>query len=154
MTRKVSRQGRKIDDRTREKIKAHYASCGNASETARKFGVARSTVVKISKENNDEFAELRRRKRKEYVDEAWKVIHLYMEHVQDPKVVKRTSARDSAILIGTLHDKMLKEKELQLKREEIDLRRREIEEPSESRVVIVNNKEAMRKALEDGSQDS
>lgn len=149
MSRKTTRQGQRINDKKREEIRAYYASCGNKSETARKFNVAVSSVHKIVNEKADDVEELRKQKKKEYIDEAWKVINLYMEHVQDPKVIKRTSARDSAILIGTLHDKMLKEKELQLKREELELKRQELEEPTENRVIIVNDKEAMRKALED-----
>jgi len=62
-----------------------------------------------------------------------------MEHVQDPKVIQRTSARDSAILIGTLHDKMLKAKELELKQQELELKRKEIESPQVSRVIIVDD---------------
>src|SRR5690554_2439658 len=138
MAKTRSRQGSKIDDKTREEIFAYYASCGNMNKTAKHFGVSWSTVKRIA-ESRDDLSEVREQKKAQWIDEAWKTIGLYMKHVQDPKVVKRTSARDSAILIGTLHDKMLKEKELKLKQQEIELKRKEIEEPQTSRVVIVDD---------------
>ena len=140
-------RGKKIDDKTREQIRAYYASCGNKSETARKFKVSVSTVHAIVEEKKDEVEKLRKHKKEQWVEEAWKTINLYMKHVQDEKVIRKTSARDSAILIGTLHDKMIKTQELELKKQEIELKRRESENPTESRVVIVEDKESMRKAL-------
>jgi len=62
-----------------------------------------------------------------------------MKHVQDPKIIQKTSARDSAILIGTLHDKILKVQELELKRQELELKKQEIEQPNDVRVVIVDD---------------
>jgi len=135
----MAQRGKKLDDRTREYIRAYYAQCGNMRETARKFGVSPNTVKRIVDEQNDEVAKLRTQKKEQWIEEAWRTIHLYMEHVQDPKVVKRTSARDSAILIGTLHDKMLKAQELELKRQELELKRQEIEQPQTSRVIIVDD---------------
>ena len=140
-------RGKKLDDKTREEIRAYYAQCGNASETARKFNVSRSTVINLRDEKKDEFEQLRHHKKEQWINEAWNTINLYMNHVQDKEVIQKTNARDSAILIGTLHDKMLKAKELDLKREELDLKRKEVEEPQDQRVVIVNDKEAMRKEL-------
>src|SRR5690554_3529807 len=148
----MAQRGKKLDDRTREFIRAHYAECGNMRETARKFGVSPNTVKRIVDEQKDEVAKLRTQKKEQWIEEAWRTIYLYMEHVQDPKVVKKTSARDSAILIGTLHDKMLKAQELELKRQELELKRQEIETPTENRVVIINDVDEMRKALE--SDDS
>jgi len=132
-------RGKKLDDRTREHIRAFYASCGNIRETARKFGVSPSTVKRYIDEQKDEVEQLRTQKKEQWIEEAWKTINLYMEHVQDPKVIQRTSARDSAILIGTLHDKMLKAKELELKQQELELKRKEIESPQVSRVIIVDD---------------
>jgi hypothetical protein len=148
-------QGKKLDDKTREEIKAFYASCGNMNETARKFKVSVSTVHKIVTEEKDEVERLRIQKKQEWIEEAWKTINLYMQHVQDPKVIARTSARDSAILIGTLHDKMLKAQELELKRQELELKRKELEEATDTttRVVIVNDVDEMRKVLHERSQN-
>ena len=150
----MAKPGQKLDDRTREQIRAFYASCGNMRETARKFGVSPSTVKRIVDEKQDEVAQLRTQKKAEWIEEAWRTIGLYMERLQDPKVVERTSARDSVIVVGTLQDKILKARELDLKQQEIDLKRQEVETPSENRVVIINDVDEMRKALEEDDSDN
>lgn len=132
-------RGKKIDDQTREKIRAFYASCGNMNETARHFKVSPSTIKRIVDDQKDEVEKLRIEKKKGWIEEAWKTINLYMKHVQDPKIIQKTSARDSAILIGTLHDKILKAQELELKRQELELKKQEIEQPNDVRVVIVDD---------------
>ena len=144
----MARRGQKLDDRTREHIRAHYAQSGNMSETARQFGVSPNTVRNIVNEKKDEVEKLRKLKKAEWIEEAWRTIGLYMERLQDPKVVERTSARDSVIVVGTLQDKILKARELDLKQQEIDLKRQEVEAPTENRVVIINDVDEMRKALE------
>lgn len=146
-------RGKKIDDKKREQIRAHYASCGNQRETARRFGVSPTTVKRLVDDKKDDVEQLRTHKKKQWVNEAWKTIGLYMDHVQDEKVIKRTSARDSAILIGTLHDKILKQRELEIKQQEVDLKKQEVENPAENRVVIVNDKDAMRKAMQDADRN-
>jgi IS30 family transposase len=148
-------RGKKLDDKTREEIKAFYASCGNMRETARHFGVSPNTVMRIVNDEKDEVAQLRTQKKQQWIEEAWRTINLYMQHVQDPKVIAKTSARDSAILIGTLHDKMLKAQELELKRQELELKRKELEEATDTttRVVIVNDIDEMRKVLDERSKN-
>ena len=135
----MAKKGQKLSDKQREEIRAYYASCGNQNRTAREFGVSPSTVRLIIHEKKDEVEKIRTSKKEQWVSEAWATINKYMEHVQSEDVINRTNARDSAILIGTLHDKMLKSKELEIKREELKLKRKEIETPSESRVVIVDD---------------
>ncbi len=120
-------QGKKLTDKKKDQIKAYLLECGNVRQTARHFNVAEATVRKI-RDEKDDFAELHAQKRNDWVNEAWKTINMYVQHVQKDEVVNRTSARDSAILIGTLHDKMIKSDELAIKREEIELKRQEIEE--------------------------
>lgn len=127
----MARRGQKIDDKLREEIRAYFASCGNKKETARKFGVSDSTVRKVVSES-DEFAELRAQKKREHIEKAWAIINTYMDRVLDPEVVERTNARDSAIVMGTLWDKINKEKELGLKQEELTLRRLELEKAEET----------------------
>ncbi|WP_121605319.1 hypothetical protein [Virgibacillus sp. Bac332] len=119
-------QGKKISDKKRSQIKAHLLECGNVRQTARKFKVAEGTVRKI-RDESDDFAELHAHKKEQWINEAWKTINMYIEHVQTDKVIQKTGARDSAILIGTLHDKMIKNTELELKREELNLKRQELE---------------------------
>jgi Stage III sporulation protein D len=149
-------RAKKIDDKLKEEIKAHYASCGVMNQTAKAFNVSVSTVHKIVTEEKDEVESLRKQKKQQWIEEAWKTINLYMQHVQDPKVIAKTSARDSAILIGTLHDKMLKAQELELKRQELELKRKEIEEATDTttRVVIVNDVDEMRKVLNERNQNN
>lgn len=141
-------RGKKLNDRKKETIRQMLAEGFAKNAVAKKVGVSWATVDKVSKEDKDGLEDLREQKKEQWVHEAWKTINLYMRHVQSEKVINKTGARDSAILIGTLHDKMLKEKELKLKQEELDLKRQEVEDPTEGRVIIVNDKEAMRKELE------
>lgn len=117
----------RLSEQKKEQIKALLAQGMSQRRIAKEVGVAVSTVNKVSKESKDEVEHLRTHKKEQWIEEAWKTINLYMQHVQDPKVIQRTSARDSAILIGTLHDKMLKAKELELKREELELKKKELE---------------------------
>ncbi|QZT33996.1 hypothetical protein HUR95_00715 [Caldalkalibacillus thermarum TA2.A1] len=129
----------KIDDKTKEQIRQLLAEGLAKNAVAKKVGVSWATVDKVSKEEKDSLENLREQKKEQWIEEAWKTINLYMKHVQDPKVIQRTSARDSAILIGTLHDKMLKAKELELKRQELELKKQELEQPQTSRVIIVDD---------------
>lgn len=132
-------RGLKLNDRKKEKIRQLLAEGYAKNAVAKKVGVSWATVDKVSKEDADGLETLREQKKEQWVEESWKTIYLYMQHVQSEKVIKRTGARDSAILIGTLHDKMLKAKELELKQQELELKRKEIEEPQTSRVIIVDD---------------
>lgn len=67
----MGKRGMKTDDRTKEKIRACYATCGNMRKTARDCGVATSTVKKIVEEEPDSFERLRTEKKKEMIDEIW-----------------------------------------------------------------------------------
>ncbi|MDQ0418849.1 DNA invertase Pin-like site-specific DNA recombinase [Croceifilum oryzae] len=59
----MARRGKKLDDGLQEEIRAYYASCGNANETAKKFNVSWSTVKKIVAAHPDEFDKLREQKK-------------------------------------------------------------------------------------------
>lgn len=122
----MAKQGRKIDDKTREEIRAYYASCGNKKATARNFGISESTVRKIVNESDD-FAELRAQKKSEHIEKAWQTINAYIAHINRPDLIAKTNARDSAIVIGTMWDKVIKERELELKRRELELKQEENE---------------------------
>ena len=132
-------RGLKLNDRKKEKIRQLLAEGYAKNAVAKKVGVSWATVDKVSKEDADGLETLREQKKEQWIEESWKTIYLYMQHVQSEKVIKRTGARDSAILIGTLHDKILKAKELELKQQELELKRKEIEEPQTSRVIIVDD---------------
>lgn len=124
-------KGKKLTDKKREQIKALYASCGNMREVARKYNVSPATVKRIVDDNKDELEQVRTQKKEQWIEEAWRTINLYVRHVQTEEVIQKTGARDSAILIGTLHDKMIKAQELEIKREEIELKRKEIEQKNQ-----------------------
>lgn len=122
----------RLSDKKKEQIKAMLASGLSQRKIAKDLNVSVSTVNKWSKDTKDEVEQMRTQKKEQWVNEAWKTINMYVQHVQKDEVVERTSARDSAILIGTLHDKMIKSDELNLKREEIELKRKEIAEKSKA----------------------
>ncbi|SFX00589.1 hypothetical protein SAMN04487866_101162 [Thermoactinomyces sp. DSM 45891] len=128
----VARRGKKLDDELREQIKAHYASCGNLNETARKFRASWSTVKKIVAANPDSFHKLREQKKHEHIEKSWSVIHAYIDRLHDPELIQKTNARDSAIVAGTLWDKLNREKELAYKGQEIELKRRELEQKNKA----------------------
>ncbi|SDZ00585.1 hypothetical protein [Thermoactinomyces sp. DSM 45892] len=128
----MARRGKKLGDELREQIKAHYASCGNANETARRFCVSWSTVKKIVAANPDSFHKLREQKKKEHIEKAWSVIHAYTDHVGNPELIQKTNARDSAIVIGTIWDKLNREIELAYKGQEIELKRKELEQKNKA----------------------
>lgn len=150
----------RLSEKKKEKIKALLAQGMSQRRVAKEVGVAVATVNKFSKDKADEVEHLRTHKKAQWIDEAWKTIGLYMQHVQESNVIQKTGARDSAILIGTLHDKMIKsreldqkDKELTMKREELELKKKDADNPRENRVVIVNDKDAMRKAMDDANKD-
>lgn len=121
----MAKRGKKLDDGLKEKIKAHYTSCGNQRETARKYGISPTTVKRLVDDNKDNLEQLRTQKKKEHIEKAWGIINLYMEHVQKPEVVDKTSAQGAAVLMGTLWDKVNKEKELKIKEDELEQRKAE-----------------------------
>jgi hypothetical protein len=124
-------RGKKIDDKTREQIKAVFASCGNMRETARRCNVSPSTVKKVIEEDPDEIEQLRTEKKKEWIAEAWSAIRLHMKNLLDPEKARKNHQRDSAIIIGTLIDKLNAFEEMALKREELQLKREELEKKDE-----------------------
>jgi transposase-like protein len=55
----MGKRGKKIDDKTREEIRAALAADPNISRVAKAFGVSRAVVRKIRDEKPDEYATLR-----------------------------------------------------------------------------------------------
>ena len=136
----MGRRGKKIDDKTREEIRAYYASCGSKKETARKFGVSHSTVKKIVEESDD-FDRLRAQKRTEHIESAWEIINLYMDQLKKPEMLRKATPHSAAVVIGTMWDKLNKIRELDLKEKETELKQRELERkeqgPSDEEVAKV-----------------
>ncbi|SFW98709.1 hypothetical protein SAMN04487866_10173 [Thermoactinomyces sp. DSM 45891] len=98
------------------------------TDTARKFSVSTSTVHKLVKDSSDEFEGLRIQKKREHIAKAWVVIHAFIDRLQDPGLIQKTSA----IVAGTLWDKIHREKELEYKGQEIDLKRRELDQKNKA----------------------
>lgn len=69
-------KGSKYDNETREKALALLAANDNASEVARQLGLPKSTVASWRKEKREdaEFADIRRKRQKAFINNAWKGI--------------------------------------------------------------------------------
>src|SRR5690606_41359548 len=114
-------RGLKLNDRKKEKIRQLLAEGYAKNAVAKKVGVSWATVDKESKEDADGLETLREQKKEQWIEESWKTIDLYMQHAQSEKVIERTDARDSAVLIGTLHDKIVSAKEREVKQQAPEL---------------------------------
>jgi hypothetical protein len=142
-------RGQKLDDAKREQVLAHYASCGNLRKTARECGVAPSTVKKLVEEVNakgDEFEQLRTLKKMEWIESAWNMVKLHMANLADPDKAAKNHQRDSAIIIGTLIDKInafaemeIKREELQIRKEELEIKRAELEKKDEEAAGLLED---------------
>lgn len=137
-----------ISEKKKELIRAALASGDNISKIAVEFDVSRQSVRKIRDEKPDELATLRHKKKTEYIEEAWNIINLYMKHVQKPEVINKTNAQGAAVVIGTLWDKVNKEKEIKLKQDEIKLKRDELEQRIKETTPSELDKEEKRLRLE------
>ena len=106
-------RGQKHTDETR--IKAmELLSVYSVADVARQLNLPESTVrtwaqgkTKASKNDAEHFVELRSEKKAEFVAKAWDSLILgqnrLLNELKDPEA--KISARDLAIIIGTLYDK-------------------------------------------------
>jgi transposase-like protein len=78
--------------------------------TSRKNHIPFQTVSSWLKEYKSEYEEIKKKVKETFISKANEVITKYLEHLLDESVIKGTSARDSAIVIGTLRDKISLEK--------------------------------------------
>lgn len=68
---------------------------------------------KIIEEDTDTFAELRNRKKEEFIAEAWEVVKKALlaadkkidTLLDDPEMLKKANIRDIAVALGTIYDK-------------------------------------------------
>lgn len=69
-------RGQKYDNETKEKALAMLATDNNVAEIAKQIGIPERTLRdwKKEKEDDEEFAELRRKKKTEFVNKSWEVI--------------------------------------------------------------------------------
>jgi len=90
-------------------ILAEVANIG-ISSTARKYQIPISTIGSWKKDYEKEYEEIKANVKDTFIIKANEVIQKYLEHLLDTDIVGRTTARDSAIVIGTLRDKISLEK--------------------------------------------
>ncbi len=69
-------RGKKHDNETKEKALAMLATNNNIAELAKVLGIPESTLKtwRKEKEDDEEFAELRREKKAQFVNQAWNII--------------------------------------------------------------------------------
>ena len=90
-------------------IMAEVANIG-VMATSRKNHIPFSTVSTWLKEYAEEYEEIKVKTKDTFIAKANEVIQKYLAHLLDENVIKATSGRDSAIIIGTLRDKISLEK--------------------------------------------
>lgn len=73
----------------------------------REVGLSKTTVHDILKElnNDDKFQAYREEKKKEQIVKSLDIASTYIDHLKNPDVIAKASARDSAIVAGTMIDK-------------------------------------------------
>ena len=101
-------RGKKYSDDIKEKAYALYAINGSYAETSRAIGVPHNTIQKWIKEKPpDEFEELRRENKQNFIEQAGEIIDLALQRLKN-----EISDEDTVIpvnhlttVIGTLYDK-------------------------------------------------
>lgn len=106
----MAKQGQKLTDELKERIRAELVLSNNLNQTAKKFGVSISTVSKIRDENPDEFEALRKDKKAELIDKLWDNIveaqELGFQMIREAKTGQRNIPLGQiSTYLGTLYDK-------------------------------------------------
>ena len=73
----------------------------------REVGLSKTTVHQILQDlnNDDRFQAYREEKKKEQIVKSLDIASTYIDHLKNPEVIAKASARDSAIVAGTMIDK-------------------------------------------------
>lgn len=79
-------------------------------KASQKYNVPDSTISNWINRHPEEYKKIQEKTKDTFISKANEVIEKYLEHLKDDNIVKGTSARDSAIVIGTLRDKISLEK--------------------------------------------
>src|SRR5690554_2858389 len=95
---------RPIDPETIEKIKSYLALGHGVRQTAEKFGVSPSSVMKYRDEDPDGFEQLRTYNKERYINDAWKTLGLLFEAV--PLKVPKAPLKEITTSIGIITDKL------------------------------------------------
>lgn len=103
-------RGKPTSTAKREQVKALLYLNPDLSSTdiSKETGVPDRTVRDILKEvmaDDEAFAEYRQQKKREQIAKALDIASTYIDHLKNPEVIAKASARDSAIVAGTMIDK-------------------------------------------------
>lgn len=112
----MAKQGQRLTDELRERIRAELVLTDNKNDIAKKLGVSWSTVQKISKEiedspeENEKFEKLRDDKKQQLIDKLWDNIvdaaELGHTMIQEARQGKRDIPLGQvSTYLGTLYDK-------------------------------------------------
>ena len=76
-------------------------------DIAKEVSLPKTTVHQILQDlnNDDRFQAYREEKKKEQIVKALDIASTYIDHLKNPEVINKASARDSAIVAGTMIDK-------------------------------------------------
>jgi len=76
-------------------------------DIAKEVGLPKTTVHQILQDlnNDDRFQAYREEKKREQIVKALDIASTYIDHLKKPEVIAKASARDSAIVAGTMIDK-------------------------------------------------
>ena len=76
-------------------------------DIAREAKMSKTTVQNIlaNLEDDEEFRKFREEKKREQIAKALDIASTYIDHLKKPEVIAKASARDSAIVAGTMIDK-------------------------------------------------
>ncbi len=75
-------------------------------KASQKYNIPDSTISNWINRHPEEYKEIEEKAKETFISKANKVIEKYLEHLLDENVIKVTSGKDSAIIIGTLRDKI------------------------------------------------
>ena len=103
-------RGKKYNDDIQEQALDMLSTNNNTSEIARVLGINESTLrTWRNDKRNDEFAELRQERKKEFVESAWEIIRLSQEFLRcELKQALTEGGADIgklSTIIGTMYDK-------------------------------------------------
>lgn len=107
----MAKQGQKLNDELKERIRSELASNTNVREVARKFEVSPASVMKIRDEKPDEFEQLRTDKKQAMIDKIWASLEdaadLGHSMIKDAKQgIRDIPLNQISTYYGTLYDKM------------------------------------------------
>ena len=76
-------------------------------DIAKETKLPKTTVqnILLDLNNDDQFQAYREEKKREQIAKALDIASTYIDHLKNPEVIAKASARDSAIVAGTMIDK-------------------------------------------------